>query len=253
LTRPGPRLAGDRRRLLAQSYLLDAAHYDSVRPGYPAEAIEWILPVGCAVAADLGAGTGILTGELLARGLQVTAVDPSADMLALLQRNHPAATVRQGSAEHTGLPGSSVELVTAAQAWHWFDPAAAGAEAARILVPGGTLALLWNQLDVSVPWIHRLSRIMHAGDVYRPDFRPDVGGCFGPLTAHSTRWAQRLSTDGIIDLARSRSYYRAATEAVRRKVVENLRWYLHDYLDFTPGTVVDIPYFTHSWKTRRLG
>lgn len=252
MSRRGPRLPADRRRVLAQSYLEDAAHYDSVRPGYPDAAVSWVIPERCATAVDLGAGTGKLTGKLLARGLQVTAVDPSADMLALLGQNHPQAVLRLGSAEDTGLADSAAHLVVAAQAWHWFDPDAAGAEAARILAPGGTLALIWNQLDVSVPWVHRLSRIMHAGDVYRPDFRPAIGAGFEPLQSHNTRWTQPLPTAGIVELARSRSYYRSATDAVRRKVVDNLHWYMHEHLGHEPGTVLELPYFTHSWRARRL-
>ncbi|WP_217565570.1 methyltransferase domain-containing protein, partial [Micrococcus sp. GbtcB5] len=62
-----------------------------------------------------------------------------------------------GTAEATGLPAASADAVVAAQAWHWMDPGAASAEAARVLRPGGRLAAVWNQLDTAVPWVHRLT------------------------------------------------------------------------------------------------
>ncbi|WP_337459702.1 class I SAM-dependent methyltransferase [Arthrobacter sp. TB 23] len=182
----------------------------------------------------------------------MTAVDPSADMLGVLSTKLPAVVAVVGTAEATGLPASSVNLVTMAQAWHWVDPVAATTEAARILTPGGRLGLIWNQLDVSLPWVHRLSRIMHAGDVYKPDHRPAIGREFGALEQRSARWAQPLSTSDIVDLAKSRSYYRRAGPEIRARVEANLDWYLHEHLGFAADAQVELPYFTHSWRADRL-
>ncbi|MCG7311185.1 class I SAM-dependent methyltransferase, partial [Brachybacterium sp. ACRRE] len=131
-----------------------------------------------------------------------------------------------------------------AQAWHWFDTEAAGAEIARILRPGGVLALLWNSLDVQIPWVHRYSRIMHAGDVYRDDFSP-------PITPHFTlrerivrHWEDPRTTHELIDLARTRSYVITAPPERREKVLANLDWYLHEHLGHTPGSEVGMPYRT---------
>src|SRR5690625_7941962 len=68
------------------------------------------------------------------------------------------------SAEDTGLPSDAADIVTAAQAWHWFDLEPATAEAHRLLRPGGVLALLWNTLDAQLPWGHPYARIRHAGE-----------------------------------------------------------------------------------------
>ena len=135
------------------------------------DSADWLIPAGAKDAADLGAGTGKFTALLAGRGLHTVAVDPSADMLEQLRRTLPEVTAVEGTAEHTGLPAGAFDLVTVAQAWHWCDPVLASTEIARILRPHGVLGLVWNQLDTSVPWVHRLSRIMHAGDVHKPHFR----------------------------------------------------------------------------------
>ncbi|GAA1127306.1 class I SAM-dependent methyltransferase [Arthrobacter flavus] len=251
MPRGGPRLHNTRRIHLAGGYLDGGAQYDRVRPGYPPDIVHWLIPASASAAADVGAGTGIFTAELLKCGLQVTAVDPSADMLGVLAAKLPAVDVVVGTAEATGLPPSTVNLVTIAQAWHWVDPVAATTEAARILTPGGRLGLIWNQLDVSLPWVHRLSRIMHAGDVYKPDYRPAIGPEFGALEQRTIQWAQPLTTAEIVDLAKSRSYYRRAGPEIRARVEANLDWYLHEHLGFTHDARVELPYFTHSWRADR--
>ncbi|HEY8700244.1 MAG TPA: methyltransferase domain-containing protein [Arthrobacter sp.] len=244
----GPKLDRVRRRELGQSFQGGGEHYQRVRPGYPAESAEWLVPDGALDAADVGAGTGKFTDLLLAVGLSVQAVDPSADMLEQLQLGYPGVPATQGTAEATGLPDASFDVVSVAQAWHWCDPLPASTELSRILRPGGTLGLIWNQLDTAVPWVHRLSRIMHAGDVYKPGFRPVVGPEFEGLQSHVTRWEDRLTSSEIIELAKSRSYFLRAGEATRNKVLANLDWYLHDHLGHAAGEDVGLPYLTLTWR-----
>lgn len=254
----GPRLSDERRRQLAEGYGAGGSHYERVRPGYPADAVDWLF-TGCQVhgsavrtVADVGAGTGKYTRVLAEAGFRVTAVDPSADMLEQLRHALPQVPVHQGTAEHTGLPAGSFDAVTVAQAWHWCDPLAASTEFARILRPDGLLGLVWNQLDVSVPWVHRFARISHAGDVLRPGFRPQVGPEF-VLQAHSTvSWSQPLRADELPALAQSRSWYRTAGESGRRRMHANLDWYLYEHLGHRPDTVLELPYLTLSWRARRL-
>lgn len=244
----GPRLAEHRRRELARGYLQDSERYERVRPGYPDACVDWIVPGPHARAADIGAGTGKFTRELVRRCRTVTAVDPSADMLAVLARNLPEVHCEVGTAEASGLAEAGFDIVTIAQAWHWCDPVQASAEAARILAPGGIFALVWNQLDVSVPWVHRLSRIMHAGDVFRPTYRPRFGPNFSEPESMVVDWVQRLSASDVIELARSRSYYQNAKEHVRAKVEANLRWYLHEHLGHPEDAVLELPYLTYCWR-----
>lgn len=252
MARGGPRLDHGRRRELGQSFQDGGEHYQRVRPGYPGESADWLIPAGARDAVDVGAGTGKFTALLLERGLTVSAVDPSGDMLEQLRAHYPEVSVTQGAAEATGLPDSAFDVVSVAQAWHWCDPLPASTELARILRPGGTLGLIWNQLDTSIPWVHRLSRIMHAGDVYKPGFRPVVGPEFEGLESHVTRWEDRLSTVEIMELTKSRSYYLRATEAIRGKVLANLDWYLHEHLGHKADEDISLPYLTLTWRAAKV-
>ena len=127
------------------------ADYAQARPGYPPALTQWLIAqaglAANAVVADLGSGTGLFTRDLLAAGLRVHAVEPNAPMRAEAERSlsaWPRFTSRSGTAEATGLDTASVDLVTAAQAFHWFDLEAARAEARRILKPAACAALIWN-------------------------------------------------------------------------------------------------------------
>ncbi len=127
-----------------------AADYAAGRPSYPTEALRWALPDGARTVLDLAAGTGKLTERLLELGLEVHAVEPLAEMRAVIPA---AAHPVDGTAEAIPLPDGSVDAVTVGQAFHWFDPPAALAEMRRVLRPGGTVGLFWNLLDDSVPWV----------------------------------------------------------------------------------------------------
>ncbi len=247
----GPKLHHERRKELGQSFQDGGEHYERVRPGYPAESADWLVPAGARNAADLGAGTGKFTALLVGRGLHTVAVDPSVDMLAQLRRTLPAVAATEGTAEQTGLPADAFDLVTVAQAWHWIDPLPASTEIARILGVEGVLGLIWNQLDTSVPWVHRLSRIMHAGDVLTPHFAPRLGPEFTALESHLTHWEDAVTAADLLELAKSRSYYLRASEPIRAKVLGNLGWYLHEHLGHAPGEPIRLPYLTHTWRAVR--
>ena len=127
------------------------ANYVRYRPGYPPEVIG-VLRAGTGLApgqvvADVGSGTGISAKLFLDAGHPVFAVEPNADMRAAAEAMlgaDPRFHSVDGTAEATALPDGSVDRVVAAQAFHWFDPARAGAEWRRILRPGGWIVLLWN-------------------------------------------------------------------------------------------------------------
>lgn len=242
---------GARKQTLAGAFQGQGADYDRLRPGYPPAALEAMLAALADApaplrAVDLGAGTGKLSWALVERGFEVTAVDTSAAMLETARRRgaRGALATRVAPAEATGLPAASAELVTVAQAWHWFDAEAASAEVLRLLAPGGVLALVWNMLDVTIPWVHRLSRIMHAGDIHRADFDPTVGPGLELTGRRALTWEDPMPTQDVIDLARTRSYVITAPEERRQKVLANLDWYLHDHLDHARGARVGVPYRT---------
>jgi SAM-dependent methyltransferase len=134
------------------------ANYVRYRPSYPAAVIDTLqaeagLPPG-GVVADVGSGTGILTRLLLDAGHTVYAVEPNDAMRAAAERDlasYPGFHSINGTAEATTLPTASVDLVTAGQAFHWFDPDASRVEFARILRPGGFVALVWNMRRATEP------------------------------------------------------------------------------------------------------
>ena len=242
-------------------YVGEGGAYDSVRPAYPDEAVAALIDAarsgrgvnapgrdGPLCAADIGAGTGKMS-ELLARGgLLVDAVEPSEAMRAQASPIE-GVTWHDGVAEETGLPNDVYDIVVFAQSWHWMDPERAGLEAARILAPGGALAIVWNQMAVLIPWVHRLTRIMRSGDVHRPDRPPTPGGGFAPMTLTQVAWEDRMTPEEILTLGTTRSSYIRSSEAGRARMQENLRWYLYEHLGYAPGELVTIPYTTLVWLT----
>ena len=122
-----------------------ATVYDQARPGYAPAALDFVagfVPRNAAIA-DIGAGTGKLSSMLAARGFDVTAIEPNPDMRSKLPAL-PNLCVMDGTAEATGLPSASVDAVTCAQAFHWFDSEKFKAECQRILKPGGRVFVVYN-------------------------------------------------------------------------------------------------------------
>jgi SAM-dependent methyltransferase len=126
--------------------------YVRYRPSYPAEIVP-LLERECGLTrkstvADVGSGTGLFAKLLLDLGCGVIGVEPNSGMRQAGEEylaHYANFTSQDGQAEHTGLPGHSVDLITAAQAFHWFQPDAAREEFRRILKPGGWVVLIWNE------------------------------------------------------------------------------------------------------------
>ena len=236
--------------------------YNSVRPAYPDEAVAALVDAarrargadasgrgGPLRAADIGAGTGKMSESLARAGLLVDAVEPSEAMRAQASPIE-GVTWHDGVAEWTGLPNDLYDIAVFAQSWHWVDSERAGLEVERILAPGGALGIVWNQMDVSIPWVHRLTRIMRSGDVHRPDKPPTPGGGFAPMTLTQVAWEDRMTPEQILTLGTTRSSYIRSSEAGRARMQENLRWYLYEHLGYAPGETVTIPYTTLVWLAR---
>lgn len=150
---------------LASRFAGVAGSYERGRPDYPPAVVgalmaELGLSPGDPVA-DLAAGTGKLTRALLAGGLDVTGIEPLAQMRALLAQRVGEGRAVEGRAEAMPLPDGSQRAVTVADAFHWFDAPAALAEIARVLAPGGGLALLSTIPDwTGASWGHDLGTLI---------------------------------------------------------------------------------------------
>ena len=195
----GDRDAGDK-AARAESFGAVAATYDRGRPGWPAEAIEWLLGAEPLDVLDLGAGTGKLTAALLAAGHRVTALEPSAGMREVLVDRLAAmtsdATVVDGKAEELPFGDDGFDAVVAGWAFHWFDREPTLDEIARVLRPPGVFGLLGNRYDTSIDWQRRLRKISSAGMIYRAGHWPpqdDLRERFGEVEDRSI--AHRLEID----------------------------------------------------------
>ncbi|KUM43125.1 class I SAM-dependent methyltransferase [Pseudomonas sp. EpS/L25] len=194
--------------------------YEKGRPGYPSTVIQRLAAdlATDAVVADVGAGTGLLTREFLAAGYTVHAIEPNAPMrqaMAASLARRAGFHTWNGTAEDTGLGERSVDLIVVGQAFHWFDRQRTRPEFARILRPGGTLALIWNyRLSDSSPFMAGYEELLQRhGTDYRQvehrNLRPaELARFFGPEGCQLwvTSNAQWLDREGLQARVESSSY-----------------------------------------------
>jgi SAM-dependent methyltransferase len=224
---------------LASSFGAAAAAYADHRPDYAAEAVRWALGTASRVL-DLGAGTGKLTASLLAAGVEVVAVEPDPAMLAELHRALPSVQSLAGSAEAIPLPDSSVDVVVAGNAMHWFDMDVAGPEIARVLAPGGVLAGLWNVLDDRVDWVAGLERVSGSAAIGPRDtlrnWRAATAGLHFPRAGGRARFGapelaefphgQRRSADSLVATLATRAGMLVMPEVERAALLDRIREFL---------------------------
>ena len=227
-----------------------AGAYERGRPGYPEEAVRWLAGDEHADVVDLGAGTGKLTRVLVALGHRVSAIEPLPEMLELLPAAAPGASAFLGNAEVIPLPDASADVVTCAQSFHWFNHPVALPEIARVLRPGGRLALVWNTRDDGEPWVARLSEIIGNERVGENDAaRPiDESGLFGPVESAVFHFEQHLDRELLLQLVLSRSYCAKLPRAEREPTL-SLVGRVYDELAGPDG--VHLPYVTECFRTQR--
>ncbi len=228
-----------------------AAAYERGRPGYPDEALDWLLPPGARRVLDLGAGTGKLTRLLVGRGLDVVAVEPSEGMRAEFARAVPGVPVLDGTAERIPLESGSVDAVLLAQAWHWVDVEPASREVARVLRAGGRLGLVWNLRDPGEDWVARLEQLIaqptESGGADMAD--PVVGPPFGPLERTDLPWTATLTPADILDMVASRSYVITMSERDRQTLLGEIGRLLAEHPDLAGRGVVPLPYVARCYRT----
>jgi SAM-dependent methyltransferase len=223
--------------------------YERARPGYPDVAVAH-LEAACGIETgsrvlDLAAGTGKLTRLLQSDGAVCVAVEPSPSMRDVFRRTVPGVVVVGATAEAIPLADATVDAVVVAQAFHWFDPPVALPEIARVLRPGGWLALIWNERDESDPAVAELVRISK-WDTCQPypvgtDFGKtiDESGLFGPVERTKFAWDQSLDLGSFVDQVATRSYVRVLPEPEREALLANV-----EAFGATLGEPIALPYIT---------
>ena len=244
-------------RLAAVGFDRAAAVYERSRPSYPAEAVALVVRAagigpGRRVV-DLAAGTGKFTRLLVPTGAELVAVEPVAGMRAQLDAAVPGIEVLDGTAENLPLPDESVDAVVCAQAWHWFDGAAALAEVRRVLRPGGALAVVFNIRDESIAWVRRLTEITEFYTTKRPHHRDSraafaatvaADGGYGEVAVASFRHAQILDEDGLVERMASQSNIATMDDDERDRILDAVRQLVRTDPDLAGRPSFPLPYDT---------
>ncbi|MCW2604970.1 MAG: Methyltransferase type 11 [Pseudonocardiales bacterium] len=226
--------------------------YDRIRPGYPGAAIEFALnDVDAHRIMDLGAGTGLLTRELLGRGAEVVAVEPDAGMRAVLTAAMPIVEALDGTAEDLPFQDQSFDAVFVGQAFHWFRRPQAEQEIGRVLRSGGALAILTNTNSPDANWEGVLyERVLGAP-------QPSLAAAPAPLieelfrdeTVHFLDNPQRLSRPEFLTLASTWGWV-AASDADQQARIAEAASVLADEIQDAAG-LIPMPYVLRTVRAAR--
>jgi len=243
----------------ANAFGLAAEDYERARPTYPPEAIALLeREVGVGPGArvcDLAAGTGKLTRLLAATGAEVVAVEPVPGMRDALTVVVPGVDAHDGTAEAIPFPDGSFDVVTVAQAFHWFRFDEALAEITRVLRPGGRLAVLFNERDARVPWVAEWNQAIDWHNrtiaVYQATDWSGVltGAGFVDAGSAHVEWEEPMTMDRLAARVRSVSYIAELPADEQQVLVERVQ-------ALAPAGDRDtepfpVPYRTHIWWAHR--
>jgi SAM-dependent methyltransferase len=240
-----------------------AASYEQGRPSYPADTVAWLVDsLGIRPGRrvlDLAAGTGKFTRLLVPTGADLLAVEPVAGMREQFAAVLPDVEIVSGTADELPVADDSFDVITVAQAFHWFDLPVACAEIHRVLRPGGGLGLVWNERDTSVPWVAELSRIIRwdeRGDWQVP-YTVEVDWAvrfaegttlFSPMEVHHSSHAQVIDADTLVARVLSTSYIAAAARPEQDRIAARVR----DLVEGFPDRF-DLPYVTVAYRSNAVG
>jgi ubiquinone/menaquinone biosynthesis C-methylase UbiE len=243
-------------------YTEHASHYDK-RADYSRAAIANLLKaIGCApstAVADIGAGTGKLTKELVEHGLTVSSVEPNDAMRAIGIRNTTgkSATWSVGTGEATGLRTSSVHAVLFGSSFNVVDQRLALSEASRILVPNGWFACMWNHRDLDDPIQRRIESIIKSSiPAYSYGSRRedpanviDSSGHFFTTRSIEGRFVWSMSRIDVVGAWKSHATLKrqAGSDSVFNEIIEEIAC----YVDRLPATI-DVPYTTRIYFAQKM-
>jgi SAM-dependent methyltransferase len=237
--------------------------YERGRPSYPPDAVAWLvdaLRVGAGTTlVDLAAGTGKLTRLLAPTGAWIAAVEPVDEMRGVLRATQPEVAALAATAEALPLAAASVDAVTVAQTFHWFDADAAFAELARVLRPGGRVGLVWNARDRSMDWAGQLWSIMDQVELRAPwrdhdrwsDAALGERAAFGPLHEATFHHEQRVAPATIRERFASVSHVAVLPEDRRRAVLDQVDAVLAAHPDTAGRGELAIPYRVDAYWCER--
>jgi len=247
----------------ANGFASNASDYERTRPGYPASAVDFLvsqlgLRPGVTVA-DVAAGTGKLTRLLVPSGARVVAVEPVAAMRAFLASTSGDVDVVDGTAEQLPLADASVDAITVAQAFHWFDGPRALTSFARVLRPDGTLAVVYNHRDRAVAWLAAVNALV---EVHR-DGTPQqwdgewvraFDGCSDFVFTGRAEFdnPQLLTTTDFIARIRSMSYVGALPDAEQASLLSSIESLIASHPETAGRRELVIPQHTaiYTWRRR---
>ncbi|MDP9332374.1 MAG: methyltransferase domain-containing protein [Actinomycetota bacterium] len=233
----------------------DPGDYEAARPSYPPDAVAWFvenlhLAPGRRVA-DVAAGTGKLTRLLAPTVLTgLLAVEPVPGMRATFRRLLPEVRLVAATAEAMPFRAGSLDAITVAQAWHWFDHDRATAEAARVLRSGGGLGLVWNARERTEPWVDEVWSIMDRVEKHAPwrdhdnwrDSAMRAMPGFGDVHTSEFRHTQQTTREGVVQRVASVSHVAVLPGPERAKVLAEVRAVLATQPGVRGREIVQIPY-----------
>jgi SAM-dependent methyltransferase len=243
-------------------YTASADTYVSGRPGYPPEVGAWLRETPALgpgrTALEVGAGTGKFLPRLVETGARVIALEPMDAMRATLAARNPDVTAIAGTAQAIPLPDASIDAVLCAQSFHWFATPAALAEMRRVLRIGGTLGLIWNVRDESVPWMKALEDLVepYAGDA--PRYRSGAWRAVFPAEGFEPLPERRAPHPHIgdpekviVDRTLSVSFVAALPAEERERIATQVRALIATTPELAGHDTIAFPYETRMYAWRR--
>ncbi|HEX3542015.1 MAG TPA: class I SAM-dependent methyltransferase [Acidimicrobiales bacterium] len=242
----------------ARSFGEVAEAYDRYRPGPPAEAAAWVLPAEAADVLDVGAGTGAFTRRLVGRvSGQVVAAEPDGRMRRVLADRSPGVVVVGATAEYLPFAAASFGAVVVSSAWHWVDATRAVPEIARVLRPGGHLAVLWSGPDRRVDWVADVlgrGRDAMAGaeqEDHRHQVELPAGAPFGPAETTTLTWTMPMTRHELVGLAATYSQVIVLSPGERASLLDRVADLAARLIPLGGPAAIDVPMRCRCWRAAR--
>ena len=236
-----------------------AEDYDELRPQAPQEAVDWLVPTGCEMAVDVGAGTGLFTRALAGKVARVIAVEPDARMRKVLTARSPGVHVVEGRGESIPLPDAAAGAVFVSSAWHWMDHQRAVPEIGRVLRDGGRLGLIWTSRDREVAWVNDLDLLpgqdtsgAESADRIRRRLAFDLPEprIFHNIARETFRFVRTMTLEHVVAMLGTYSRAIVASPDDRAQGLAQARAALE--ARFPGADTIDIPMRAWCWRADRM-